>query len=147
MAQTTTSWRNGQSGNPNGRPPMRTRPLATVLREVGAAAVSDRENRTAVATLIWQALRTGKLELDSGNRMELTAREWLDLVKWVHLHVDGGLERKEQSAEARDQQSQLEEMVEGLETASEDTKLDAAPDTGTDPAASPQLEPMLHTLS
>jgi hypothetical protein len=142
MAQSTTSWRNGASGNPKGRPPMRTRPLATVLREVGAEEVSERENRTAVATLIWRALRTGNLELESGKRLALNAKEWLDLVRWVHLHIDGRLESKEQSAEARDQQSQLEELFDQEEPAPAETE--PSPQSV---ASTPSPEPVLHTLS
>ncbi|MBX3084814.1 MAG: hypothetical protein KF716_24480 [Anaerolineae bacterium] len=149
MAQTATSWRTGKSGNPNGRPPMRTRPLATALREIGAESVAERENRTAVASLVWRALRTGKLELDSGTQLQLTAKEWLDLLKWVHQHVDGGLNRKDQYTEARDQQSQLEELFADLDLSPDDdeTAPDPAPTPTTVPAPAPTPEPLLHTQS
>jgi len=141
MAQSTTTWRNGQSGNPKGRPPMRARPLATVLREIGAKENAERENRTAVATLIWGALRTGRLALDNDKQLDLTAKEWLDLVKWVHLHIDGGLERKSQYAEASDQASQLEEGLQECHQPDPDPV--PAPADASDPAS----EPVLHTLS
>jgi len=151
MAQSTTTWRNGQSGNPKGRPPMRTRPLATALREIGAESVAERENRTAVASLVWQALRTGTLELDSGTHLQLTAKEWLDLLKWVHLHVDGALQRKDQSSEARDQQSQLDELLADLDASPDDTAAESestpAPSSTSVPTPSSPPEPLLHTQS
>ncbi|MBX3084947.1 MAG: hypothetical protein KF716_25150 [Anaerolineae bacterium] len=151
MAQTTTSWRTGKSGNPNGRPPMRTRPLATALREIGAESVAERENRTAVASLVWQALRTGKLELDSGTHLQLTAKEWLDLLKWVHQHVDGGLNRKDQYTEAHDQQSQLDELLADLDVSSDASEAESesvpAPTPTAVPTPSSPPEPLLHTQS
>jgi hypothetical protein len=139
MAQTNTSWRNGQSGNPKGRPPMRTRPLATALREIGAEQTADQENRTTVALLVWKALRTGNLELDSGKRIDLTAKEWLELVKWVHHHVDGGLKHKDQYAETRDQQSQLAEILADLDFDDASAESDAPADPVSQPE--PVLRP------
>jgi uncharacterized protein DUF5681 len=82
-------WQKGQSGNPSGRP---ARPLSQALRALGEHdSFGDISNRQLVARLVWQALVCGSIPLVGGRTLELSVKEWLDLVKWLHQHVDGSI--------------------------------------------------------
>ncbi len=102
-------WQKGQSGNPRGSAP---RALATVLREVGEHdSFGDITNKKLLARMIWQALACGSISLVGGRTFDLTLKEWLDLAKWLHQHVDGSLSvgefvdlKAEEEAEARERE-------------------------------------------
>jgi hypothetical protein len=82
-------WQKGQSGNPTGRP---ARPLSQMLRTLSEHdSFGDITNRQLLARLVWQALICGEIPLVGGRTLELNIKEWLDLVKWLHQHVDGSL--------------------------------------------------------
>jgi hypothetical protein len=84
-------WQKGQSGNPKGRP-RSERALANALREVGERdSFGDLPNKAFMARLVWQAIATGQITLVGERTLTLTAKEWLDLVKWLNLHVDGSI--------------------------------------------------------
>jgi Family of unknown function (DUF5681) len=79
----------GQSGNPRGRP---ARTLAQGLREMAEHdSFDDIQNKTLLARMIWQALACGTVNLVGGRILELRMKEWLDLAKWLHQHIDGTL--------------------------------------------------------
>jgi hypothetical protein len=82
-------WVKGVSGNSKGRPTSE-RALAKVLRATGEHdSYGDISNKALLARMIWEGLAWGKITFAGGKTLELTAREWLDMVKWVHAHVDG----------------------------------------------------------
>lgn len=81
----------GQSGNPHGRP-KRGRALAELLEAVGLERLDlkgkQTTNREALAGLVWQGATTGSIKL--GRRvLRFSTGEWLELVKFIHAHVDG----------------------------------------------------------
>jgi hypothetical protein len=64
--------------------------LAEILREVANHdSYADITNRQLLARMIWEALACGTITLVGGRTFELTLKEWLDLMKWLHTHVDG----------------------------------------------------------
>ncbi len=84
-------WQKGQSGNAKGKQP-NTRALATVLREMGEQdSYADISNQRLLARAIWEGLSHGEIKLISGKRYELGLREWMELMRWLHNHVDGAL--------------------------------------------------------
>jgi len=82
-------WQKGQSGNPKGRP---ARPMSQALEVLAEHdSFGDITNRQLVARLVWQALICGSIPMVDGRTLELNTKEWLDLVKWLHRHVDGSI--------------------------------------------------------
>lgn len=92
MSNELTKFQSGQSGNPRGRPPGQ-RALAATLREMAQQFEGDEEISIgeAMSRLIYRALLSGDIALTSGRRLELDAKQWLDLMKWLHHHVDGSV--------------------------------------------------------
>jgi hypothetical protein len=80
----------GKSGNPAGRPRGGSRYLANVLLEAGKRKDwSPLTNAETVSRNVWAGLVFGEIDFGGGKSYRLTAREWLDLLRWLHQHVDG----------------------------------------------------------
>ena len=98
-------WRKGESGNNKGRPP-KNRILAQTLRETGAHdSYGDLSNQQLMARMVWEGLALGTITFVGGRTVELNGKEWLELVKWIHAHVDGAYrpEEKDNDQENEDQ--------------------------------------------
>lgn len=42
-----------------------------------------------MARLLWEGITTGQATLPSGKVLSLAPPDWLGLVKWVYMHIDG----------------------------------------------------------
>ena len=82
MAYNKGTWKPGQSGNPNGRPPV-PESWAGILREVGKRIdPKDRKAfRTAVAEKLWEQAKKGNIQAIKVlfNRMDGYPRQSLDV--------------------------------------------------------------------
>src|SRR5687768_4650318 len=84
-------WKQGQSGNPNGRKP-KGRALTEMLRlkgdefiSIGSEPITGQE---ALAKAVWQFVTTGEVWL-RGKKLEAqNVGEWASVVKWLYLHVE-----------------------------------------------------------
>jgi len=89
-----TSWTQGKSGNPNGRP-LKNRALTKLLESAGnvTVEVKGQEKKTArkriIAESIWELVTNGKATLPDGTLLEVEPSDWLGLVKWIYNHIDG----------------------------------------------------------
>lgn len=85
-------WKPGQSGNPAGKPP-NSRALATLLREAGEKKIKKNGHFVArnavVAEGVYELLTLGETILPNKTKIKVNARDWLELMKFVHTHVDG----------------------------------------------------------
>jgi hypothetical protein len=68
--------------------------MSFILNKVGEGyMVQEREldipAREQLAHLVWNALLTGQLKFGPGDTRMLGVEDWLDLLKWVYLRVDG----------------------------------------------------------
>jgi len=45
--------------------------------------------------MVWEGLALGTITFVGGRTVELNGKEWLELVKWVHSHVDGAYRPEE----------------------------------------------------
>jgi hypothetical protein len=93
MARSSTSFKPGQSGNPNGRP-KKSRALTEILEKAGNATIEDadgkrRGGKRIVARLVWEGISTGEVSFPGGKRLKLSPADWFDLLKWVYAQVDG----------------------------------------------------------
>lgn len=91
MAKSSTTYKPGQSGNPNGRPP-KERELAALLLKAGSKSVEVDGKRVSgkqfVSQAVWELVTTGKTRV--GDRELLLGSEgWFEIVKWIHTHIDG----------------------------------------------------------
>ena len=87
------TWPKGTSGNPNGRPP-KHRALTEILRKRGSRTIEDvdgkrRSGNRVVARLMWDGASTGRIQFPDGRTLTLKLNDWLDLVKFLHVHIDG----------------------------------------------------------
>lgn len=82
-------WQKGQSGNPKGKQ-ANVRAMAAMLRDVGELnSHAEMSNQELLARAVWEGLSCGEITLVGDRRYELGLHEWLELMKWVHHHVDG----------------------------------------------------------
>ena len=90
MPRSSTTWKKGQSGNPNGRP---KRALAEILRKKGAGWMEYDGKRISrkhlVAQLLWQGAATGWVEFPDGHKIGAEFSDWMQLVKFIYTHIDG----------------------------------------------------------
>src|SRR5262249_204251 len=100
-------WRKGESGNKAGRP-SKGRILAQALRETAAHdRYGDLSNQQLIARMVWEGLAMGTITFSNDRTLELNVKEWLELVKWVHAHVDGSY-RPEPEETADDERQSTE---------------------------------------
>ena len=83
----------GQSGNPNGRPP-KNRALTDLLEAAGNATIDDKDGKRrakkrVVASLAWELLTEGQVELPTGKILKVSPQDWIGLYKWIYQHIDG----------------------------------------------------------
>lgn len=98
------AWKQGQSGNPNGRPP-KDRAIASqiekALNKVELGADGKKHKRvTLLAEIFVNALVTGKVVLPNGYTLTLPPREWMEMSKFVVTHVDGPLKTAVETGES-----------------------------------------------
>lgn len=82
----------GQSGNPNGRPPKNralTAILETALNKTADTPDGRVKRKRIIAEHITLAATEGRVVLPDGETMELGPKEWIDLLKWIYSHIDG----------------------------------------------------------
>lgn len=92
-------WSKGKSGNQKGRP-AKGRVLAQALRDTGAFdSYGDLTNQQLLARMVWEGLALGTITFSSDRTLELNVQEWLELVKWVHAHVDGSYRPEPEEAD------------------------------------------------
>ena len=91
---TRTTWKPGQSGNPNGRPP-KSRALTDLLEAAGSKTVEDlsgkkQAGKRVLARLVWEMVLTGQAEMPNGKMLTVDdVKEWKELVKFIYSHIDG----------------------------------------------------------
>lgn len=91
-----TSWKPGQSGNPNGRPP-KSRALTAILETAlnktipgSPQAESKVSRKRLLAEHIAEFVTTGRVTLPDNRVLEAeSVTDWLTAVKWLYQHVDG----------------------------------------------------------
>lgn len=82
----------GNIANPKGRPP-NSRALSALLRAAGEKKIRKNGHfvprNELVAEGVYELLTLGETILPNKKKITVTARDWLELVKFVHTHVDG----------------------------------------------------------
>lgn len=84
------TWRPGQSGNPNGRPP-NNRALTHILKMAldQTHDATGKAYKQLVAEKLVEALSTGKVTFDNDKIFDLEGGDWLGMVRWLYVHIDG----------------------------------------------------------
>lgn len=91
-------WVKGQSGNSSGRPTAE-RALAKVLRSAGEQQrYSAASNKELLAGMVWEGLIWGKITFPGEKTLDLSMKEWLEMLKWVHSHIDGAYQAEQEIA-------------------------------------------------
>ena len=93
MGKTSTSWEKGCAPpNPKGRPP-KSRALTAILEKAGAKAHDIDGKRVAgkrlLATMVWELATTGKATFPDGTELQVSPRDWIEVVKWLYSQIDG----------------------------------------------------------
>ena len=94
----SSRWKQGQSGNPKGRP-VKERAITTLLEKGGSKTVDLDGKRVSGKRLlvryVWEALLYGQVTLapltpDAKPEVLIfSPSDWKDLVKWLYAQVDG----------------------------------------------------------
>jgi hypothetical protein len=93
MAQSSTSFKKGQSGNPKGRPP-KSRALTALLEKAGKKKITPKPGEPAVprnqffAEKVWEGLTTGIIKFDDWV-IPLYPADYIALAKLVLGQIDG----------------------------------------------------------
>jgi hypothetical protein len=90
---TKTSWSRGQSGNPAGRPP-KNRALTAILERAGNKGIDGLDGKRItrkrlLADMLWQLATTGEAVFPNNQKLQIAAREWIDIVKLIYGQIDG----------------------------------------------------------
>lgn len=82
----------GKSGNPNGRP-LKNRAWTTILDRAGSKKLDYHgrkiSRKSLIAEYIMQAVTTGRVTLPDGTELELSPRDWQDMIWRIYGQVDG----------------------------------------------------------
>lgn len=86
------TFKQGQSGNPKGRP-KKDRALTALLEKAGGVMVeldgARISGRRLMARQVWEGITTGTVSFPNGKKLALSPQDWKDFVKWAYGHIDG----------------------------------------------------------